>query len=141
MLRAALSLVLSLALVQGGKNPRVESFNIRLSTVPMDASMRNTVAGKGYGKATLAGNILTITGSFEGLISPATVARIHEGKVTGVRGPAIGDITIDQAVNGAISGKLNLTPEQLVSLRKGRLYMQIHSEKASDGNLWGWLLR
>lgn len=103
--------------------------------------MRNTVAGKGYGKATLAGNILTITGSFEGLISPATVARIHEGKVTGVRGPAIGDITIDQAVNGAISGKLNLTPEQLVSLRKGRLYMQIHSEKASDGNLWGWLLR
>jgi hypothetical protein len=140
MLRSILSLTLSLALVQGAKNPRVESFTIRLSTVPMDASMRNTVAGKGSAKATLAGNVLTISGSFEGLVSPATVARIHQGRVTGVRGPAIGDLTVDNAVNGAISGKLNLTPEQLVSLRKGRLYLQVHSEKAPDGNLWGWLL-
>ena len=35
----------------------------------------------------------------------------------------------------------NLTAEQVESLRKGKLYIQIDSEKASDGNLWGWLLR
>jgi len=34
-----------------------------------------------------------------------------------------------------------LTPEQVQSLKKGQLYIQIYSEKAPDGNLWGWLLR
>jgi hypothetical protein len=26
-------------------------------------------------------------------------------------------------------------------LRKGMVYVQIHSEGAPDGNLWGWLLK
>ena len=34
----------------------------------------------------------------------------------------------------------DLTPIQLADLEKGRLYVQVHSEKAPDGNLWGWLL-
>ncbi len=42
---------------------------------------------------------------------------------------------------GSITGTLSLTAEQVESLRKGKLYIQIHSEKAPDGNLWGWLLR
>jgi hypothetical protein len=25
-------------------------------------------------------------------------------------------------------------------LRQGRMYLQLHSESAPDGNLWGWLL-
>ena len=29
---------------------------------------------------------------------------------------------------------------QLADLEKGRLYVQLHSEKAPDGNLWGWLM-
>jgi hypothetical protein len=44
-------------------------------------------------------------------------------------------------VSGTLSGSIDLTPEQLQSLRKGQLYLQISSEKAPDGNLWGWLLR
>ena len=27
----------------------------------------------------------------------------------------------------------------VADLEKGRLYVQLHSEKAPDGNLWGWL--
>ena len=34
----------------------------------------------------------------------------------------------------------NLTAEQIESLKKGRFYVQLSSEKAPDGNLWGWLL-
>jgi hypothetical protein len=27
------------------------------------------------------------------------------------------------------------------ALKKGQLYIQISSEKAPDGNLWGWFVR
>ena len=46
--------------------------------------------------------------------------------------------------SGTISGSANLTAEQVDNLRKGRLYIQVHSEKgvAPDGsNLWGWFSR
>ena len=49
-------------------------------------------------------------------------------------------------VDGAGSGLdadtvRGLTPDQIADLRAGRLYVQIQSERAPDGNLWGWLLR
>jgi len=43
-------------------------------------------------------------------------------------------------MNGTLSGSFDLTPDQIESLKKGKWYVQIHSEKAPDGNLWGWLL-
>jgi hypothetical protein len=61
--------------------------------------------------------------------------------VTGVRGSSVLDLTVSKAISGTVTGSFDLTPEQVESLRKGRLYVQIHSEKAPDGNLWGWLLR
>jgi hypothetical protein len=106
----------------------------------MDAAMRTTVAGLGNATATLQGTKLTITGSFDGLKSPATIAQIHTSVAAGVRGPAILDLTVSKATSGTVAGSVDLTPEQVASLRKGQLYIQIHSEKAPDGNLWGWLL-
>jgi hypothetical protein len=112
----------------------------RLSPVAMDATMRTTIAGSGSVSAELTGSRLTITGSFEGLRSAATVAQVRRSPVTGVRGPAVFDLTLTKAVTGAIEGSFDLTPDQIESLRKGRLYIQLHSEKAPDGNVWGWLL-
>ena len=60
-----------------------ETFNVRLSTVPRDIPMRATVTGKGAATAILVGTKLTISGSFEGLHSPATVVRLHRGAVRG----------------------------------------------------------
>jgi hypothetical protein len=102
------------------------------------------VTGKGTASATLSGRSLTITGSFEGLGGPATVARLHEGIARGARGKAVIDLTVSKATSGTISGAATLTPEQIEALRQGKLYIQIHSDKglAPDGaNLWGWLLR
>jgi hypothetical protein len=48
---------------------------------------------------------------------------------------------VTKAISGSVTGTLELTAQQVQSLRAGRLYVQIHSEKAPDGNLWGWLLR
>jgi hypothetical protein len=115
-------------------------FNARLSPVSMDATMRANIAGSGTASAVLDGSKLNVTGSFEGLLSPATTAQIRRGSATGVRGVAILTLTIPQALNGKFAGSFDLNPEQMESLQKGRLYVQIASEKAPDGNLWGWLL-
>src|ERR1041385_677086 len=117
------------------------TFRVRLSPVPIDTAMRATVAGKGSATATLSGNKLSISGTFDGLQSVATVARLHQGKATGVRGNPIGELEVAKATSGSLTGSISLTPEQIENLKKGRLYIQIYSEKAPDGNLWGWLLR
>ena len=62
-------------------------YKVRLATVPMDGGMRSTVAGTGSATAVLTGTKLTVTGTFDGLLSPATTARVHRGPAMGVRGP------------------------------------------------------
>ena len=108
--------------------------------MPIDVTMMSTVAGSGSLTAALAGRKLTVTGTFEGLRSPATVARLHRGP-NGIRGPAIFDLGVTKATSGVISGAIDLTAAQIEDLRNGRFYVQLYSERAPDGNLWGWLLR
>jgi hypothetical protein len=74
------------------------------------------------------------------LRSPATTVQIRRGP-KGIRGPAILDLAVTKAEKSAVSGTVELTPEQIADLRNGRLYVQIQSERAPDGNLWGWLLK
>ena len=123
-----------------GQQPK--TFKARLSPVPIDVSMQATIAGSGSVSAVLTGRKLAVTGTFDGLKSPATIAQIHKGPVRGVRGPNVFDLAVAKtdATSGTLSGSFDLTPIQLADLEKGRLYVQLHSEKAPDGNLWGWLL-
>jgi hypothetical protein len=116
-----------------------KTYKARLSPVPIDVAMQSAIAGKGSVTATLSGNTLTITGTFEGLRSPATVARLHRG-YRGVRGPSFADLKVSNATSGTIDGTVELTASQVGELSKSLFYVQLHSEKAPDGNLWGWLL-
>jgi len=117
------------------------TFQARLSTVPIDLTMASTVAGSGSVTATLKGRTLMLSGKFTGLKTPATVARVHRGPNRGIRGAAIFDLTVAaNGTSGELSGTLELTAAQVEDLEKGRLYVQLHSEKAPEGNLWGWLL-
>ena len=114
------------------------SFRGRLSPVPV-AAASPTITGVGAVTATLSGTKLTITGTFEGLASPATFAKLHRAP-KGIRGPALFDLTLTPGTSGKISATLDLTPAQIEDLARERFYVQLHSEKAPDGNLWGWLL-
>lgn len=116
-------------------------FDARLSTVPIDVRTRIQITGQGSATAILDGSELTIAGSYGGLQGAANAAYLHESPVTGVRGPAILDLDVSGGVEGSIAATLELTPEQVAALRDGRLYIQVHSEAAPDGNLWGWLLQ
>jgi hypothetical protein len=118
-----------------------ETYKGRLAPVPVDAQLARNTTGHGSASVSLAGAKLTVSGTFEGLLGAATAAQLRRGLATGVRGPVLYELTVTKAANGTISGSLDLTPEQIDGLRKGRLYVQIDSEKAPDGNLWGWLLK
>lgn len=133
------ALLLPLALP--GAAQTQEKYKVRLATVPMDGGMRNTVAGTGTATAVLAGAKLTVNGTFDGLLSPATTAAVHRGPAMGVRGSSFATLTVSKAPKGTFSGSIDLTPEQVQALKKGQLYIQLSSEKAPDGNLWGWFVR
>lgn len=130
------------ALYLFGSTPHAQGvprYTARLAPVPIDAAGLATVSGIGSAVAELAGTKLSITGTFERLRSPATVARIHKGP-KGISGAPFFDLTISKATSGTVSGTIDLSAAQVRDLKAGRLYVQIHSERAPEGNLRGWLL-
>jgi hypothetical protein len=116
-----------------------EDFSGRLGRIPVDTRTQSEVAGLGHATAELDGSRLTIEGEFDGLLGPATVANLHMGPAVGVRGPVIHALTVSSDIAGDLAGSFRLRADEVEALRAGRLYIQIHSQSAPDGNLWGWL--
>lgn len=131
-----------------------DKYTARLGMVPAaNGAQQALITGKGAATATLAGNRLTINGTFEGLPAAATAARLHQGIAKGARGKAFADLTITKAASGTITGSVTLTADQVEALKQGKIYLQVHSEKGiapeqgkvdpnvDNSNLWGWLLK
>ena len=123
-------------------------YKARLSIVPIAGPANRatidesaTVFAAGNVTGTLNGSKLTVTGSFEGFKSPASIAQIHQGVAMGVRGPVVFDLTVTKATKGTISGTFDLTPDQVNLLKNSRPYVQIHNENTPEGALWGWFLK
>jgi hypothetical protein len=135
MHHSALFLILAFATAQAAP----EVMRARLAPVPIDLAMQETIAGVGSATGTLAGATLTIEGTFRGLKSAATSVRVYESARMGMRGTLLAEFTSGGGTAGTFQGTVTLTREQAASLAKGLLYVQVQSEKAPDGNLWGWL--
>jgi hypothetical protein len=133
---SALVLSLALAVLQAAPGP----MRARLSPVPTDLAMQETIAGLGAATATLAATTLTVEGTYRGLKSAATSVRVYESPRPGMRGPVVGEFASGGGTTGTFKGTLTLTREQAAAFGKGLLYVQVQSEKAPDGNLWGWLM-
>ena len=120
---------------------QTENYKARLSPMPVENARAAASAGLGSATATLTGKTLTVKGSFEGMKAPPTIAQIHLGP-RGIRGPVMFDLMVMKGDNGAgtLSGTFTLTPVQIEAVKSSRFYIQVHSEAAADGNLWGWLL-
>ncbi len=130
-----LVVTLALAAVQAAPGP----MRARLAPVPIDLSMQEAIAGSGEATATLAGTSLAVEGTYKGLKSPATAVRVFDSPRPGMRGTLAGEFPSGGGTAGAFKGSITLTREQAAAYSKGLLYVQVHSEKAPDGNLWGWL--
>lgn len=118
------------------------SYETVLGPTPITHTTKTELIGEGAAIATLDGNSLKISGSFQGMSGPATDAHIMMGDGIGIPGNPILDLTADKGPSGAINGTFRLTRAQVAALRAGRLYIQVNSQAgpAPGGNLWGWLL-
>lgn len=126
-MRASLVLIIACALSLVAQAP--ETYKVRLSPAPVEAQNRTNIAGLGSATATLTGAKLSITGSFDGLKTPATEAKLHQGPVTGVRGPAILDVTVAHATSGTVSASFDLTPQQIESLKRASSTSKLTARK------------
>jgi len=123
-----------------GAAPASNTFPFRLSPGPRLVGTRADRSGVGSVTATLAGNELTLNGSFSGLLAVPTGAHLLMGSLPGVRGPVIADLTVSPQTSGTLSGTVRLDSAQLAAFHKGGLYVEIDSDKAPEGDLWGWIL-
>jgi len=131
-----------------------DKYKIRLTPVPalnsrgagITVSAAN-LGGSGSGTAALSGKKLTVNATFEKLASAATAAHLFVGPVQGARdysGKPISDLMVTKSgdgKSGMISGSVDLTAEQVDALKKGRIYLQLHSEGVPSGHLMGWILK
>jgi hypothetical protein len=119
---------------------RPEVYKARLSPLGVTNATVATTTGVGAVTATLTGTRLAVDGTFEGLTGAATAANLRRGP-KGIPGPVVAEIPFPKSSSGKLSETLDLTPAQVDDLRAGRLYLQIHSERAPEGSIRGWLLK
>jgi len=115
-------------------------FSFRLSPGPRLVGTRAASSGEGTVTATLTGNILTLAGSYRGLLGNPSSARLMMGPAPGVRGVPVADLTVTPATQGQVSGSVRLNAAGMAAFHKGGLYLEIDSAEASDGDLWGWIM-
>jgi hypothetical protein len=130
----------ALALAVSATPAIAAGYDAELDPVPFDASNRAIVINSiGDASATLDGGTLIVKGNFSNFTSPATGGSVRIGLAKGVPGDAIGSLSADHATSGHFSGTVKLSSEQVAALKKQAIYVRIDSEKASDGNVQGWL--
>jgi hypothetical protein len=133
----AIGLLASMPVVSA--DSKAEVYQARLSPLGVTNATVDTTTGAGKVTATLSGNRLTLAATFEGLTGAATAAHLRRGP-KGIPGPIVFELKVPGASSGTIDASLELTPDQVQDLRQARLYLQIHSERAPEGSIRGWLL-
>jgi hypothetical protein len=118
---------------------KIEVYHARLSPLGVTNATVDTTTGAGKATATLSGNRVTIEATFEGLTGAATAANIRRGP-KGIPGPVVFELKPPSASSGTLHATFDLSPDQVKDLRQARMYLQIHSERAPDGSIRGWLL-
>ena len=117
---------------------QTENYRARLSPMPTTPQTVDSITGEGEVLLSLEGNMLTVSGTFEGMSTVATVAHLHNGPPA-QPGPAVHQLVVTAATVGELSGEIELTDEQVEALRANSLYVQIHSEGNPPGELRGWI--
>lgn len=130
----AISLLATAALAQDA----VTGYRTRLLTAAFTPA-DGPYAGDGSATAEVAGRRIRIQGSVTGLGSPVSRVQLRTGAEVGVPGEAVvAELPVTAA--GAFSGEIPASAANAALLRGQRLYVQVNTEAAPEGALWGWLM-
>jgi hypothetical protein len=140
MMRIKKSLTVFMAVLSFAPLAAAEKYQVHLSAMPFNDATQPIMQGKGTATATIEGDTLSVSGSFTGLTGPATKARLSLSTGPGIPGSPFVDLRLTGDVAGKVTGTIKLDASQLAALRGRKLYIQIDSETAPAGHLWGWLL-
>lgn len=116
----------------------------RLDSVAFTNETRRLVSGVGGVVATISdGGVVTLVGNYGGLASPATSIVVLKGPRTGVPGQErLAAFPVAQpSTRGSFSERIRMSKSNLAALLAGQIYLQIVTETAPDGAIWGWIIR
>jgi uncharacterized surface protein with fasciclin (FAS1) repeats len=93
----------------------------------------------GNATATLDGNTLTISGTYEGF--DATMAHIHGPAAAGANAGIFKDLTFSNtATPKTLTGSFTLTAQELTNLNSGLYYINVHSAARPSGQIRGQIV-
>lgn len=88
----------------------------------------------GTANVTVAGTAMAVDGSFDGF--EATMAHVHGPAGVGANAGVLFTLDVDNA-NTHFEGTFTMTPEQIEWFEDGLLYLNVHSEANSGGEIRG----
>jgi len=78
---------------------------------------------------------VTVTGTFQGLSSMATVAHIHGPAAVGSNANVLVPLMVTAATSGSVSGSAMMSSAQMNDMIGGMTYVNIHSMLYPDGEI------
>jgi Cu/Zn superoxide dismutase len=98
-----------------------------------------TTSATGSVTATLTEKTLAVSGTFNNLSAAATAAHIHGPADRDSVADPICTLTAAAATSGTLAGNCSLTDAQVVQLKDGRMYVNIHTSTNPAGEVRGQL--
>lgn len=102
----------------------------------------NTSPGLGTATVSLddVANTVTVTGSYSGLGSTATLCHIHGPAAVGVGAGIMVNLSVSGGTSGTISSGGSVTPAELADILSGFTYVNVHTTSFPAGELRGQIL-
>jgi len=123
-----------------GGSANVTTFNMTLTggqEVPVNTSAATGNVQVQLNRSTGA---VTVTGTFSGLTSDATVAHIHGPAAQGQTAPPLITLTVPNSAAGSVTGTGTMSNVQMTDMLGGMTYVNIHSSTYPDGEIRAQIL-
>ncbi len=131
-------LALTVILASPGAFADILRFHTALSGTKERVPNDTAAGGQASVELDTATQIATYRIEFSGLSSPTTKVHFHGLKLPGMRAPEV--IVMHERATSPVTGSVHLTDQQILELKHGDWYANVHTEKYPDGEIRGWLV-
>jgi hypothetical protein len=139
-MRQSLTALLALTVIFGSPCAFADvlSFHTVLSGTKEKVPNDTAATGQASVELDTASQIATYRIEFTGLSSPTTKVHFHGLKMPGMTAPEV--IMMHVHATSPVTGSVHLTNQQILELKHGDWYANVHTEKYPDGEIRGWLV-